>query len=417
MSPESIRMIHLADLHIGTTRNSSLRFKAGEQFSGRSVGGRYVRQVDLEQAVEWLIQTLPNQQPNVDIVVIAGDLFDTCVPPPRAIRYVTLLIKSLTDAKIETVIIDGNHEYSSDVHVDSPTTYLRELGAHVINGRNFEIVQGDQWQLNSRLRDRLVVTALPYRALKSNTTAIVPLKGYLNVLVTHGRVGRDGPNTLGKHDVVEVPSSLICKNWDYVALGDWHVHRLQPIENVPAYYAGSLEALTFSEATQYPARTKDENAIRGPIDLLFYPGQKVKISSLEYKQRRPVLRLDTIDAANLNATDLTKMIAQSLDQTFSPEALILLDIDNCSSDLWHNLEHSRLKLLRERVRRCDIRWNKPPETSQSEENQPEATLETQWANFLADQSLPNPEWYQAEGLALLEKAKEEVQRRLDNEQI
>ncbi len=168
--------------------------------------------------------------------------------------------------------MDGNHETSSSSHPGSPTVYLAELGAHVANGGDCQVIQGNLWR-NPRLRGTLAVHALPYRAvLEGQFAGVVPVSGCLNVLVTHGRVqGMEEVNTLGLA-TSHIPSTVISRGWDYVALGDCHFHRYQPIQHAPAYYAGSLEALNFGEATVYPPRRDDRNAVRGAIDVRLRPG-------------------------------------------------------------------------------------------------------------------------------------------------
>ncbi len=87
-----IRLVHMADIHLGYTGSISLIFGEGEQYAGR-----YVREVDIEQAVRRLTEDHTRRPTTVDVVVIAGDLFHRSAPLPRAIaraaRMVNVLIR------------------------------------------------------------------------------------------------------------------------------------------------------------------------------------------------------------------------------------------------------------------------------------------------------------------------------------
>src|SRR5258708_34553375 len=195
-----IRLIHLADIHLGFPGPTSLIFNASEQ---EEAVGRYVREVDIERAVGRMVKAIVHEQPPVDVVVIAGDLFHRPAPYPRAISRAAKLVRRLVENGIGVVIIDGNHEVTSVLHTGSPTTFLRELGAYVVNGNTYEIFH-DCWDhLPGEKRERLTrlaVHALPYRAVAENTefSGVRPLPGYTNILGTHGRVS-------GSDDLISFP--------------------------------------------------------------------------------------------------------------------------------------------------------------------------------------------------------------------
>src|SRR5687767_6228946 len=141
-----IRFAHLADVHLGYTGSASLVFREDEEYAGR-----YVREVDIECAARNLTERIAALSNAIDVVLIAGDLFHWSHPRPRAIEAATSMVRKFVDAGIDVVIIDGNHEISSWRHTGSPTSFLRALGAHVINGREPEVLRGDAWR-NVKLR-------------------------------------------------------------------------------------------------------------------------------------------------------------------------------------------------------------------------------------------------------------------------
>jgi DNA repair exonuclease SbcCD nuclease subunit len=318
-----IRLIHLADIHLGYTGSTNLVFGENEKYRGR-----YIREVDIEQSVERLTRTITDEQPPVHIVVVAGDLFHRSTPYPRAVRAAAKMVRTLRKHGIWVVIIDGNHETSSWRQVGSPTGFLREFDAHVANSDKYRVFRdgdwgSDGWRSTELRTSPLAIHALPYRAVqKGDFTGVTPIPGYINVLLTHGRVqGMDRPNSLGRvTEHIHLP--VVRRSWDYIALGDWHIHRYQPLSDVPAYYAGSLEALNFGEAASYPQQDKDPLNIRGAIDVRLTLGEAPVVTTLQNVGARPVLRLEPVNAADMDPDALMSILRQRLDSRISEHALV-----------------------------------------------------------------------------------------------
>ena len=405
-----IRLLHLADIHLGFTGPTSLVFQASEQ---SETPGRYVREVDIENAVASMVKAIVYEQPPVDVVVIAGDLFHRPAPYPRAISRAAKLVHRLVEHGIGVVIIDGNHEVTNVLHTGSPTTFLKELGAYVINGSAYEVLR-DCWnhlpdQKRERLKE-LAIHALPYRAVAADTEflGVRPLPEYINVLVSHGRIaGMDDLNSLHR-TAATIPAELLRRGWDYVALGDWHMHRHQPLNDAPAFYSGGLESLNFGEAVFYPPREGDAYAEHGGLDVRLEAGRPATVETFAPYKARPVLRLDSIDASDFDATSLMAVLRQRLKLGLPAEALVLLEVLNCPAQTWEQLDFAELTELRKQVLRCEIRpdihW---PLLTQSDESISNTKLDSQWELFIEGRE---PEaiaraWYRDEGIKRIEDAR------------
>ena len=409
-----IRLIHFADIHLGFTGPTNLILTKAEN---PVAAGRYVREVDIEETVKRMTRDLGHAQPAVDMVVIAGDLFHRSAPYPRAISFAAKMIRSLRNNDIPVVIIDGNHETASTFLIGSPTAFLRELNAHVVNGSNYEVLR-DCWSCRSTERQarlsKLAVHALPYRALrgKPDLTGLRPIPGYMNVLLTHGRVsGMSELNSL-HHTAYTIPSDVLLRGWDYIALGDWHIHRYQPLKNVPAFYAGSLEALNFGEAVAYPLRTNDTYAVHGALDVRLHLGEPADVQSFLNRDIRPVLRLEPIDAIDENAKTLMDILHVRLHNGLPAHAIVLLEVNNILPQVWVQLDHAGIAKLRKLVRRCDIRWNFQRTTSShSNEAVFGAALDRQWEYFLEQREKNSTElaWYKDEGMKRVDEARRILQ--------
>ncbi|GLV54332.1 hypothetical protein KDH_11800 [Dictyobacter sp. S3.2.2.5] len=411
----AIRLIHLADLHLGYSGPNNLLVTEAES---TQKAGRYLREVDIEHAVQNITAEIVSAQPPVDIVLLAGDIFHKPSPSPRAITCAARMVRKLTSNNIAVVIIDGNHDTSSILHTGSPTTFLSALGAIVVNGSVSRILRDTCWQHitgpKSDKLEKLAIHALPYSALRGQPdfTHVYPIEGYVNVLLTHGRVSNMAElNSLYKM-AHTIPVDILNRGWHYAALGDWHIHRYQPLHHVPAYYAGSLEPLTFGEAMNYPLDPKDAYAVHGAIDVRLSREQSAEIYTLANSQARPLLRLKNIDALDMNADALMMAIRECLLAEFPAHALVTLEILNIHPDVWLQLDHAEIATLRQRVRYCSIHPRlQHISTTSSAAAVSEATLDHQWEYFL-EQYEPDEEartWYKEAGLRKIEEAQQLLQ--------
>ncbi len=405
---DDIRLIHLADIHLGYTGNVNLVF--GEE---DKTPGRYVREVDIEDAVRAMTLRIISLQPSADIVVIAGDLFHRVAPSPRAMRFAVRMVRRLLENEIEVVIIDGNHETSSSLHPGNATDILHELGAHVINEDTYKVLRDGDWR-TARLqtKEKLALHAVPYRAVQAGAfVGVSPVPGYINVLLTHGRVsGMADLNSLGRASA-GIPKELLYRDWHYIALGDWHIHAYQPLDDVPAYYAGSLEALNFGEAATYPPLQSDPYGMHGALDVQLALEQKALIRTLSNDERRKLVRLLPIEAGDADSESVMEMLRQRLDGNLPREALIQLEVNNCSYDLRKELNHVEIDRLRAPFRRCEIRWNmKRFDPGESGQNMVvKASLDEQWHDFLSirfgEAEAQQRAWYEKQGMARIEEAR------------
>ena len=95
-----MKFIHLADAHLDSPFRG-LSFLPNREYDEirQSAAHSLTRIVDL---------ALKEQ---VDLVLIAGDTFDSNKPSPASQLFLARQVKRLTDAQIQVVMIFGNHDY------------------------------------------------------------------------------------------------------------------------------------------------------------------------------------------------------------------------------------------------------------------------------------------------------------------
>ena len=222
-----LRIAHISDTHLG--------YRA----LGKTdpVTGRNQRSIDTEHAFAYAIDDILQRE--VDLVVHSGDLFNQTRPPYAAIGAAMRQFRKLEDAGIPAVVIGGNHD----------TPRLRSSGSvfslmHLVAPK-IEFVGGYETRVIPFPELDLTVTAVPHgRLTEPFPPAVFPVVDTRNLLITHGFVPGVAPQAHREPGEEEVDETLLPPDFDYIALGHYHV-RSQPREN--AWYAGSTERFGFGD--------------------------------------------------------------------------------------------------------------------------------------------------------------------------
>lgn len=107
-----LRILHTADWHLGHTLHGVSRDAEHRAF------------------LHWLIQTIVDER--VDVLLFAGDLFDSANPPASAMELWYGFIADLhrRAPKLTMVFVAGNHD--SAARLDAPCALLRAIDVHVV---------------------------------------------------------------------------------------------------------------------------------------------------------------------------------------------------------------------------------------------------------------------------------------------
>jgi exonuclease SbcD len=254
-----MRILHTSDWHVG----KALR--------GRS------RATEHEAVLREIAGIARHQA--VDLVIVAGDLFDTATPTPEAERIVYRGLLDLAAAGRPVVVVAGNHDSAQRLGAVAPLS--EASGIHVASAVRpaaddgvIEIAAGGEVAQLALLpfpSQRYVVTAdllLSGDAAEARAAyadRVVRILGVLterfradtvNLVVAHLMVmgGAMGGGERGAHTVFDywVPATAFPATAQYVALG--HLHRRQQLAGpAPLHYCGSPLQLDFGETANEPA--------------------------------------------------------------------------------------------------------------------------------------------------------------------
>ena len=265
-----LTILHTSDWHLGRRLYGRMRYEEFAAF------------------LNWLEETISAR--HVDVLIVAGDIFDTMTPSNRAqALYYEFLGKVSTLCCEHIVIVAGNHD--SPTFLDAPSQVLKFLNVHVIGTAcedlNDEILVLD----DSEGCPHCIIAAVPYlrdRDVRSSSAGesddskdanvIKGIRAHYNEVASLAKNKQkllnkkyqrhvpiiatghlfaaggtttedDGVRDLYVGNLGKISAEMFDQCFDYVALGHLHVpQRVGGQEHIR--YSGSPIAMGFGEARQ-----------------------------------------------------------------------------------------------------------------------------------------------------------------------
>src|SRR5690349_20203908 len=108
-----MRVLHTSDWHLGKRLEQCERTEEHQHF------------------LDWLVQIIQAQ--NIELLIIAGDIFDTGSPSNTALKqYYDFLWQLRQTCCRDVVVIGGNHDSVSTLN--APKALLKYFNVHVVGG-------------------------------------------------------------------------------------------------------------------------------------------------------------------------------------------------------------------------------------------------------------------------------------------
>ena len=300
-----LTLLHTSDWHLGRRLYGKPRYDEFKQF------------------LDWQLQTLREQK--VDVLLIAGDIFDTTAPSNQAqnLYYDFLSQVCHTDCR-HVIIVAGNHDSAS--FLEAPKQLLKAFNIHII-GSMTDSPTDEVITLSDKLgQPELIVMAVPYlrdrdvrtvgngerlddkerklaQGIKAHYAQIadiaiaqqaqlqakykrsIPIVATGHLFTVGGQTMEgDGVRDLYVGSLGSIGAEIFHPHIDYVALG--HLHIPQVVGGQPHIrYAGSPIAMGFGESRQQ----KQVHLLRFDAnpDLLSQPLQNLTL------QQKPLVSAPT----------------------------------------------------------------------------------------------------------------------------
>lgn len=258
-----LKILHTGDLHLGLT----LR--------------RVSREEEQQHMLDWIVQVTRDEA--IDVLLIAGDVFDVANPPNSARTMFFNFLEQLVDTETlsHVVITAGNHDSAGQLNALCPVT--RRLGIHILGGVENRSESWNDWIIPIDIDGEVcaVVNAIPYisefrlgirwtsdQVGKSHAVIRKALKSVYNEMADlararHGDVpliamghltAMDEQYNLGEmprsiHRIIDkgLDGEIFGDQYAYVALG--HIHRKYKVRGeANAWYCGSPMPCSIAEA-------------------------------------------------------------------------------------------------------------------------------------------------------------------------
>lgn len=258
-----VKILHLSDIHLGSS------FAHGRINPETGVNSRLE---DFEKSLALCIDRAIAEP--VDLVLFGGDAFPDSTPPPYVQEAFARQFRRLADARIPAILLVGNHDQHSQGNGGASLSIYQTLAVpgFIVGDRlTTHCIHTDSgavqvitlpWLTASALLTRPETSGLSLYAV--NQLLLEKLEPILEgeircldpqlptVLLAHlmadrAEFGAERFLAVGKG--LTVPIALLSRDaFDYVALGHVHCHQnLNPRNNPPIVYPGSIERVDFSE--------------------------------------------------------------------------------------------------------------------------------------------------------------------------
>lgn len=308
----SIRICHLADIHLGYRRYNKL-----------TESGHNQREVDVNAAFREAIDRIIRINP--DLVIIAGDVFHSVRPSNSVLAFCFRQLSRLESGiKAPIVIVAGNHESPKRIDTGNILRLYKEINrVEVVDTKSERLFFPDI---------STSILCVPHNALTEvdQVEFRADDRAKYNILCTHAQVNDKWRSDFGGVDL-EL-KSLAPHEWDYIALGHVHLHKEVALNTC---YPGSLE---FTSTNIWAEA--DEN--KGFIEIELPSGQR---KFHELTSPREVRSLLPLDATGLSPDEVMQQIVDVLESVpGGVEGKILrLEINNLSREIFRQLDHKELR--------------------------------------------------------------------------
>lgn len=245
-----MKVLHTSDWHLG------------QQFY------EHHRTQEHQYFLDWLVETLCREQ--IDLLLVAGDIYHTATPPSFAEQQLYQFIKQAKQAcpALHIVIIAGNHDSANRIETAKPL--LKQFDTYVIGRYDKTAPESCLIKIETDNGNAQVV-AMPFLrpadvtldtqndkayqqgvahayqsviSLCDDNTAPIIVMGHLHA--KGGTISEDSERNISIGGFDAVTAEVFTDKADYVALG--HLHKAQVVAKCDAKrYCGTPMPMSFSE--------------------------------------------------------------------------------------------------------------------------------------------------------------------------
>lgn len=212
-----MKIIHCADIHLDSKMETNLDKEKAKERKNEIL-------ITFEKMVQYA------KENDVEVIIIAGDLFDKNNITVKAKNIVKNAIMS--NPKIDFIYLKGNHDEA--IFLDEEEKL-----------ENLKTFNNKEWKKYNY--GNITITGIEFggRSNYEIYNSLILEKNRVNIVVMHGQESET--ELKDKTEIVEL-KQLKNKNIDYLALGHIHKYKMEKLDNRGIYcYSGCLEGRGFDE--------------------------------------------------------------------------------------------------------------------------------------------------------------------------
>jgi len=323
------RIFHLADTHIGYSA-----YRKIDEASGLNQ-----REVDTYETFKQFVDYALKERP--DVILHAGDLFDSVRPTNRAISFVLSQIIRLSDAGIPFIAISGNHETPRLKETGSVFSLFEHIPCvHLVYENKYELVEIDDLRIHAIPHcDDIEEEKKKMRLNNSDNDS----DNAFNIALLHASVlGAGQPVFMMGEFNEQIVNIDDLTNFDYLALG--HFHRCTKVrEN--AYYAGSSERFSFNEVNDDKGFLEVRLSEEGEKEVVFHE-----------LRTREMADLVPIVCSSLDEHEIKSTIKHRIQECGPQDKVVRLKVLDIPMHVYHSLDFDELKRLTKSAVHFEIKY-------------------------------------------------------------
>jgi DNA repair protein SbcD/Mre11 len=285
-----LRLLHTADVHLGA-RHADLGEQAATQRERQFAA--FVATIDLALAEK------------VDLVLIAGDLFDSNVQPRRSVERTAAQLKRLVEGRIRFVIAPGTHDVFDRASIYRAYDLPALAGA--VGSDLATVLDPDHPDVHLKALDLVVhgrcfaTKRAPYSPLQGLDVSKDD-RGEWHVGLLHAALAI--PGQTDGDDVVVTQEEIAATHLDYLALGHWHSTTKGKAGKTVYAYSGAPEPIAVDQ-------DRAGNVLLVGLDA---PDGKKRVTIEERKVGRTHFERQQLDAAAVGSQpQLVSKLAEQAD--------------------------------------------------------------------------------------------------------
>ena len=310
-----MKILHMADTHLG--------YSAYRKITNDGINQR---EADIYQSFTRVIDYAIDKK--VDLLLHAGDLFDSVRPNNRAITIALKQFLRLSENNIHLVIISGNHEQPKL----QETGHIFQLFDHITH---VHPVYNEVYEKIELIIDdeTVVIHCLPQINILDRFQEQIDRiekdgNADYNFFLAHGSIQGIKEFSMNEFNEMMLPKQYLSTLFDYVALG--HYHTYTEI-NDHAFYAGSIEPLSFSEA----------NEKHGCIELAIQP-QLIQ-STFKSFQIRPLIDTPSIECVGKSVEEIMNQIITTVTKIEPEGKIFRINLKHILSHQYRSLDYRTIR--------------------------------------------------------------------------